>query len=521
MAKLICLLIFPVALAAQIVEGTVVNSATGSPLPGVKVNLITEGVVAYSTVTDQQGHFLFDHVQDGVYLADYSAADYNFEPGSAPRLERFQVAAGASPVKLEARMTPLARLSGRVVDGRGKPVPGALVWVTGPSSSMVSHADKNGKFDLHQFMLAGAYTLSAAPPPGLPPPDAEPGHIFNWTRTYYPGVTDPEAAAKITLLPGGVVSDLELKILAVPAHPVRGVLLNPDGSSAPNVEISLGPELDNQLHAKSQSDGAFEFPAVVDGEWNFAAEVEAGAGGVKLRASQWFEMAGHQIEGVKLRLAAPFALRGKVLVEAPDGAPAPRVPGVILSPHVGRSFREVLPDNGILTAAAPGSPNARPDAAGDFTFPAVYPGTYRILPSNPPPGYYLDSIRLGESEPSTPEVEISSGAAWLTLVYKANGGAVRGAVENCASGGVVLVPQDPAMRRPGFLHSHACNANSHYSLDALRPGNYYVVALSGNTLNPWYRVRVDNTLLDQASSVTIRAGETTSLDLRASPPPPN
>ena len=46
---------------------------------------------------------------------------------------------------------------------------------------------------------------------------------------------------------------------------------------------------------------------------------------------------------------------------------------------------------------------------------------------------------------SSPEVEIVSGSLLVTLVYKRNGGVVRGAAENCASGGVVLVPSDLAL----------------------------------------------------------------------------
>jgi len=183
-------------------------------------------------------------------------------------------------------------------------------------------------------------------------------------------------------------------------------------------------------------------------------------------------------------------------------------------------------DNGILTAAAPGSPDARPDPAGEFSVPNVYPGAYRVLPHNAPPGYFLDSIRLGDAEVTAPEVEISVPGISLTLVYKTNGGAVRGSVENCASGGIVVVPQDPVLRRPGFLRSMACGggmaiagtapgSSGPYEVDALRPGDYYILAISGGGPTPWYRIRLDDALLSQAAKVTIRPGETSSADLRA------
>jgi hypothetical protein len=379
---------------------------------------------------------------------------------------------------------------------------------------MASHTDANGKFELHDSLIPDAYTLSVTPPPDLKPPDREPDsdRVWNWTRTYYPGVATADAASKITLLPGGEVSDIELKLLAVPAHAVRGVLLRPDGEPAPKVPISLSEDL-SLVSAESHPDGTFEFPAVVDGEWRLSAEMPGAA--VKLRATQWIEMAGHQLGGVKLQLNPPFTVLGRVLMEVPTGAPAPRMPSVALDPHVSRSRR----DNGIVIGLGSGSPNARAGADGSLKLESVYAGSYRIIAMNPPPGYFLDSVRLGETEQSAAEVELSSGTVPITLVYKTNGGTFRGTVEKCNSGGVVLIPQEPGLRRPGFLYSKACDSNDRYEIGAVRPGDYYALALPGDGQDAWFRVRLDDAILNQAAKVTVRAGETSSVDLRAITPP--
>jgi hypothetical protein len=510
--KCLGLLLLSACAVAQTVEGNVVNSVTGNGIAGVKVDLNWANDTYYSATTDPQGHFLFDHVQTGTYTVFYSSPDY-FYALAGPR--QFQVTAGI-PVKLEARMTPLARVSGRVVDSRGQAVPGAAVQISGPRRAMAARADANGNFELHDALLPDSYVLSAAPPPGFQPPDPEPetGVVLNWTRTWFPGVPTLEAASKIALPPGSEVADLELKLLAVPAHAVRGVLLKPDGKPAPKVLISLDGDA-ALLRTESKPDGSFEFPAVVDGEWRFSAELESG--GVKLRATEWIEMARRELEGVKLRLDPPFTLRGKVIMEAAQGAAAPRAAGVSLDAHTSRSHR----DNGIVIGVASGSPDARADADGNLKFDNVYPGAYRIIARNPAPGYYLDSVRVGEAEQSTMEVELFSGAAAITVVYRTNGGTVRGTAEKCASGGVVLVPQDPALRRPGFLHSRPCDANGRYEMSALRPGEYYVLALAGGGPDPWQRARLDDSLLSQATRITVRAGEASSVDLRAIPLPPN
>lgn len=491
-----------------------VNTATGAALPGVKVNLQQGGDIWYSSTTDAQGHFLFDHVQDGVYRAVYSTPDYWEDRPTGP--PQFRVAAG-NPVKLEGRLTPLARISGRVVDGAGKPVAGAHVQLMGPRRATFSITDAAGKFDLHNEIIPDAYRLFASPPAAFPPPDPEPGtgRLLNWTATWFPGVTTMDAATKIDLPPGGHVTDIEIRLMALPAHPVRGVLLDPDGKPSPKVKVDLnGPE--SHLQAESKSDGAFEFPAVVDGGWRLTAELERS--GVKLKASQWLEVADQERKGIVLRLVAPFTLHGKEVIEIPKGAEGLRRPLIALQP---------VPVDSLFGGMPPGSPSAWPDAQGNFTLTNVYSGLYQIVPLGPPDGYYLAAVRLGESEPSTAEVEIDSGAAPLTVVYETGGGTIRGTVENCASGEVTAVPHDPAYQRPGFLYSVECDAQDRFQIGPMRPGDYDLLAFTGTPFDPWSprlfrnQFAVPAAYANLVTAVTVRAGESTSAGLHAIARPGN
>ena len=76
------------------------------------------------------------------------------------------------------------------------------------------------------------------------------------------------------------------------------------------------------------------------------------------------------------------------------------------------------------------------------------------------------------------EVEITSDLA-VTVVYKSDGGSVRGRAENCAAGGVLLVPSDPARRRV-FSRSAPCDSSGLYEVRAVRPGDYLALAFAGN-----------------------------------------
>jgi Carboxypeptidase regulatory-like domain len=526
MAKLFSLLVLWAACAAaQTVEGTVLDAATGSGVSGVKVELLMEGWTRYEATTDGSGRFRFDKVKEGDYTDRYQSADHWLTAGWAD-CHAFHAAAG-SPVNLETRLMPWSKISGRVVDPKGNGVANAPLELTGSGMTINGRTymrtswggggggqlgqaplampfrgqtDAHGKFEVQ--LMPGTYGLSVVPPPALKPPDpGEDGAPLVWTRTYYPGVDAAEAASKIVVFPGSDVSGVELKLLAVSAHAVRGVLLNPNGTPAPKVAITMA-DAPRSVQAVSEQDGTFEFPDVVEGEWRLSAQAQNGS--AKLRAMEWIEVSKHDLENVKLRLVPPLTLRGRVVMQGPKDAPEPRPEPLILSLSGGPASREG--DIGLGGAVL-----AEPDANGDFVAQDAYPGVYRLGPLFPQARspYYLDAIRIGDADLTMQEVEISSDVA-ITVVYKADGGSVHGKAENCASGGVVLVPSDPARRRPGFSKSAACDSSGNYQVDAVRPGDYYALAFAGN--GPV--LTVDDVLLNQAVKVSVRAGEASSADLK-------
>jgi hypothetical protein len=257
----------------------------------------------------------------------------------------------------------------------------------------------------------------------------------------------------------------------------------------------------------SRSNGTFEFEPVVEGAWRISAKMDRGDG-PRLWAAQWVQLNGHDLEKLEVRPVAPFAIHGKMVMEVPDGAVAPKPPGVTLAFNDGPGVLSNNPAGPFVDTVA--------KATGEFQIPRVYPGTYQILPGPAPPQYYLDSIRLGGYDALGSAVEIASGAQSLTVVYKYGGGAVRGKAENCASGTVRLIPQDKTLWREGFLKFTPCDSNGRYEIASVRPGDYYVIAIAGDSPIPWYGTAWDdNNLVQNAVTVTVRVGESTGADLRA------
>jgi hypothetical protein len=306
---------------------------------------------------------------------------------------------------------------------------------------------------------------------------------------------------------GGEISNLDIQLAAVPVHRIRGVVLDAGGNPVPGAAVTVRKGIASSARTGySRDDGTFEFEAVAEGGWRISTNVDRA--GVKLWAAQWVQLKARDLENLELRPAAPFAIQGRIVMEVPEGVLAPKPPSVTLAFNAGPAGLADKPAGAFLTGT--------PDAQGNFRIQNVYPGHYQILPGPPPAQYYLESIRIGGRDALASDVELLPGVQPLIVTYKLGGGTVRGTVENCAGGTVRLLPQDQTMWRPGFLLFAPCDSNDRYAITAVRPGEYYAVAIAGDTPIPWYATTWDDAgLVNNARTVTVRAGQNSSVDLHA------
>jgi 5-hydroxyisourate hydrolase-like protein (transthyretin family) len=157
MRSVACVFLLAAAASAQTVEGAIVDTATGRGIAGARVTLSRAGERAsqpiYSAIADSNGHFRIENVKEGAYIPRYSA-DHFFAADGFPAGAEFQVVSAASPVRLEGRLAPNAHITGRVLDGRGDPVPNAAIDLTLPQAFWAAKTDSEGRFDLDS-VIAG------------------------------------------------------------------------------------------------------------------------------------------------------------------------------------------------------------------------------------------------------------------------------------------------------------------------------------------------------------------------------
>ena len=345
-------------------------------------------------------------------------------------------------------MQPTGRISGRVTDEEKERVPAAIVFLRWENAqckvplcigfSRTVLADKNGEYSIADLDAPGTWIVSAVAASGTKAPEARDGERLGWVQTYYPGVTDPELAARVTT---GSEITADIKLAAAPVHRVRGKVLDLSGDPVADAAVTLGRGFTSpSVRRTSKDDGSFEFESVADGDWRISTMVDG------LWANEEVQVKERDVEELALRLTAAFSIHGKIVMEVPEGLASPKVPGVRLAFNAGAASAET--PRGFLASV--------PEGKNGFAIQWVYPGPYMIVAGAPPAGYYLDTIRVGETEAVGPDVQIRTGFEVVTVVYRLGGGTVRGA---CGGGTVTLIPKEISLRRAGFIRRMVCSRN--------------------------------------------------------------
>ena len=110
------------------IQGTVTNAVTGAPVSGVTVQLVLDGSSTFET-TDANGHYESTGRDAGAYaigFADYSGQYLGEWNDNKPDQSSADLVTVPDPgtTTVDAALSPLPRISGRVTDSTGRPVAG-------------------------------------------------------------------------------------------------------------------------------------------------------------------------------------------------------------------------------------------------------------------------------------------------------------------------------------------------------------------------------------------------------------
>jgi Carboxypeptidase regulatory-like domain len=503
-------------------SGRVVNSVTKAGIPGVELRLCrmhpprvnSEGLkvdcdpVGASAVTDDTGSYHVTGIAEGEYAVMPAVKEGFRPPIPAP-----------APITIsgdthsDVELTPVATVHGRVLDSNGNPAKGVVVGLDladcnlcTPNETKITDAE--GEFVFTDVPPGDSVILTASAK--FQDTQAEEKIV----TTYYPSEIDRDLAERIHIQ-GADLFGYDIKLRSAPAHGIRGIVLDAAGHPVPKALVSIvkpatglvagvrgvfsSPPVETPVAepAETLGEGTFTFPPVMRGDWMLRAVVtvrglpaQAGSAEVKV--------ADAEVEGVTIRLAPALDIE----IETDFGDSPPATPPATIPPL----WPTMIPlDSPRLLPLPPGDlqPGETPRFKG-------FAGKYFVGPTAGLAGYYLAAALVGKHDVLGQVTDIAAGDT-IKLVFRKDGGSVRGNVEQGAGALVVLMANDPGSgARLGY--SGHCDASGAFTIADIPPGEYTAVA--GKGFPDFGSADFAGMLTSSGKRVRVEAGSTAQADLR-------
>jgi protocatechuate 3,4-dioxygenase beta subunit len=442
---------------------------------------------SYKATTDVEGRFKFEKVDPGNYTLTLERNGF-LESGKRDTSHTLTLQPGQEIKDMLLRMQPAAVITGKILDNDGDPLPGVNVTILKYGASSKQHAVAGGGStdDLGEFragnLRSGRYLIEAVFSSYSSDPEAKKADGTKETApypTYYPGVVDKGQAAPLELHPGDEVP-ISITLSYGSAYRVRGTIVGMPGLTGPDVQMSLRPK-DSSLGQSDQftvavkSDGSFEIPKLLPGEYRVMFFKMDGSDFHIYQAAQIIEVRDTDLDNVRLSSESDSEVRGQFRTENGEKLNWPLLSFTLDS-------GEKDPE---LDFSWPGpSTRGQFKADGSFDIKKVPPGKYRVTLNADTPAaqsYYIKSASLGGTDVANSGFSVTGGTWSLDVVLSAEGATLEGAVVDAkdqpVQDAVVVVLPDPDNRsRHDLFKKASTDQHGHFALRGVRPGTYTVMA---------------------------------------------
>jgi hypothetical protein len=533
---LIPLLIAGCLRAQQVSAAGVTVDQTGQALAGVHVRLITgefdsnEGIYAvFGATSDKAGQFSLTGLKPGLYLV--MAERGGFLQQSAAGFTMLALKPGQQLTDYKIVMTARAVIAGRVTDEYGDPLQGVSIQTQSaahgqPQNFMFGSrnvmTDDRGEFRL--IAAPGKYYVKAAQfnqhgGPAEIRTDGTPGGPF--ISTYFPSAATTDAASAIDVAAGQDLAGIEIRLLrtgpgaSTHSLTISGVVVGTPENGRANVMLRFGQkagEMHDGRGATAGADGRFSLAGLQPGFYSIAASYPAGRTPLQSHAME-FRLDAADETGIQLTLAPGEDLIGKL--ELVGDAPT------------GQNEKHTVR----LEAAGWGNQFGQGDPAaaevgqdGSFHISSVPPAKFKAVVEPMPENGYLKEIAVDDKSVPERVLDFSQGVGGsrLKITVSRNGGQISGQVlgkDGEPAIGLIMV-----FIGTDAKHMDEENAvrtsDGKYSLQAIRPGKYRLVAIDVAEMMQVFSGDGDNQetmqqLFDAGQEIEIKEGDRISKDMTA------
>jgi Carboxypeptidase regulatory-like domain len=479
----------PSAAATGQISGTIKSAADDKPLPRARV-VASSGAIPEprAAITNTDGSYVLSDLPAGSYTISVTRTGYAsqlYGQGRAANETPIALGGGQRVDKIDMALVPGGVIAGRILDEDGTPFASAVVeaLVTrteGGSDTLVSVAtsrtDDRGEFRL--FGLApGRYYVSAQDP-AFSSVSSSRG-VLRYSPTYYPGTPQADQAKTIAVGGAGEAPRVEFRIKLTPPARVSGQLVAYDGrellsgtvimSALEGEGVPMVPPDDISL----EPDGRFAFGHVAPGRYQIRARAQTDPSAAALFAVFSTDVAGRDIEGIRMTLRPGALLDGRLTIDNRRGTKPPALSALrVRAPFTdGNSFGDAL--------------TGTVQADGAFALRGVMAGAHQIVIDGLQPPWVVKSVMLRGSDVTDLELTVHERdqmhGVRVTITDVA--GDVSGVVQNTrnlpvADAAVLVFSRAPLfwMRTSRRMRVAYTDPQGRFTVPGLPAGEYLAVA---------------------------------------------
>jgi hypothetical protein len=501
-----------------IIRGRVVRSDTGQPLRGAQVRVHIEG--SYAVLTDENGRYEIVGLPAGRHtLAASKGGFVQMQHGQRRPFgtgRPLTLADGQVLERIDFSLPPGGVITGRIVDETGEPVVRATVNVMRmaftngrrrPTAVGGGQTDDRGEFRIFG-LPRGEYLVQA----GLGTSSEVTGLRFGYAPTFYPGTTMQAEAQRIAITAGEEVAGISFALSRQRTASVSGVARDPAGSPVMSFVMATARSanasmLDMDGVAIAGVDGIFQISNLPPGSYilearaAFNPDTESGRTEVVL--------GGRDVTGLVIEMRRGVTARGRIRFDTgtpPEGLRPDQV--------------RVIPES--LEPAEVGTNIAPPSLRDDWSFELPVRSGRGTLAAYVLQGEWstrsvvVNGIDVTETGIEFGNTDVDGIEIVLTQQKTQLSGRVtdsRGTTVNDAT--VIAFADDPAkwLPRGGRVQSARPDQDGRFRIERLRPGDYLVIAVDEIEPGEEFDPELLDAYRQRATRVTLRDGETRTLDL--------
>jgi hypothetical protein len=474
------------------------------------------------------------------------------------------LASGQNVSNVRLALTPTSSISGRILDGDGDPIAYARVSALRVAyqegdrilvNAKTALTDDHGEYRIFSLPPGQYYVASrpfenrssrsygAAAPSrfgaaqGADAPlvtlvTTDTGTVIEqtWKSIFYPSSPDARTAQAVSLRAGENLRGIDINLAdsGAPARHVRGSVINGiTGQPAAGITVRLLPRF--QLtpsvimpSATTDTKGHFDVAGVLAGSYSLLLSGQGLTGYMAL------EVGNSNVDGLTFVATKGADIAWNAVIQG--GANDPAVLSRLRISFYRKPIVAGAPTGNVVTTAGwPGLPPASETPAtaavstGGFLLREVPFGEYNVRVAGLPPGTYVKSISMGQSDvlmegiritgAMTNRLEIVLGTDTATLT-----GRVLDAKQTPTPNVTAVLVPDPARRfRLDLFQDISTDGNGRFRFQGVVPGEYKLFAWEDVAPGAWHDPEFLRTLENLGTPVQIGPGTNQPADVKVIP----